>query len=449
MSTQTWIAESRKILRLAIPLIITNIAFIMMGVIDTMMSGLASAEDLAGLAIGGNIWLFLELAMGGLITAITPRIARFFGANKFEDIKIETQQSLLIGILFGIFALFVLLIMIPYFPLLGASSEVTIIAQGYTTVIAYSLPASAVIWVLFCLLEGHGIMRFTVTSSLIAVIVNLILDYIFVFGKLGLPAMGGVGCAWTTTTIYCVWAVVCIIYTAKHKEMKKYGIYDSWPAFNWKRWRDILALGTPIAIALVAEEGFFNITALLIAPLGTESLGAHHITIQIVALILMLGVGVGQATAIRVAQDIGRSQITKMDSHIKTSMSLVLFIGLFFGLCVFLFRDAIPMLFTNDAKIAVISSTIMLFAPLYLLSDVMQIWAAQTLRGFEDTKVPMMLQIFSFWAIGFPLGYSLGITTFWGERYGIYGFWIGILTGIIMCCCLICTRLYLKAHRYH
>ncbi len=448
MSTQTWLTESRKILNLAIPLIITNLAFIMMGVIDTMMSGLASAEDLAGLAIGGNIWVFVELAMGGLITAITPRIARFFGANQFEDIKIETQQALMLAIIFGIFSLVILLISVPYFPLLGTSADVTVIAQGYTTIIAYSLPASAIIWVLFCLLEGHGILRFAVLSALVAVILNLIFDYIFVFGKLGFPAMGGIGCAWTTTIIYCLWAVACIYYTAKHKDIKPYGIYSHWPSFNWQRWREILALGLPISLALVAEEGSFNITALLIAPLGTEALGAHHITIQVVALIIMLGVGIGQATAIRIAQDIGRSQITKMSDHIKTSMSLVLLVGLFFGFVVYLFRNSIPMLFTNDLNIALISSTIMLFAPIYLLSDAMQIWAAQSLRGFEDTKVPMMLQLFSFWIIGFPLGYSLGVTSFWGENYGVYGFWVGILCGIVICCCLICSRLYLKAHRY-
>jgi len=448
MSRQPWMIEIRKILHLAIPLIISNVAMISMEVIDTIMAGQASAEDLAGLAIGGNIWLFIEVAMGGLITAITPRIARFYGANQLNEITTETQQALLLGGLIGALAMLFTLMIIPFIPLLGASAEVTLIAQGYTEVIAYSLIPSSVIWVLYCLLEGHGLLRFVVLSSLGVVILNIIFDYIFVFGKLGFPAMGGVGCAWTTTTIYVIWAVACIVYVVRHEGTRSYQIFANWPKINWQRWKAILALGLPISMALIAEEGFFNITTLLIAPLGTDALGAHQITIQIVALILMISLGIGQATAIFVAQSIGRTEFHRMIYHARAGFSLVASIGLAVGIIIFIIRDTLPMLFTQDLGIAVISTTIMLLAPLFLLSDVLQVWAAQTLRGFEDTKVPMIIQIISYWIIGFPLGYSLGATTFWGENYGIYGFWIGFLSGVFIGSCLLCTRLYLKVHRF-
>ncbi len=448
MSRQPWMIEIRKILHLAIPLIISNVAMISMEVVDTIMAGQASAEDLAGLAIGGNIWIFIEVALGGLITAITPRIARFYGANQLNEITTETQQALLLGGLIGALAMLFTLTIIPFIPLLGASAEVTLIAQGYTEVIAYSLIPSSVIWVLYCLLEGHGLLRFVVLSSLGVVILNIIFDYIFVFGKLGFPAMGGIGCAWTTTTIYVIWAVACIVYVARHEGTRSYQIFANWPKVNWQRWKAILALGLPISMALIAEEGFFNITTLLIAPLGTEALGAHQITIQIVALVLMIGLGIGQATAIFVAQSIGRSELHRMIYHARAGFTLVASIGLTVGIIIFIFRNELPMLFTQDFAIAAISTTIMMLAPLFLLSDVLQVWAAQTLRGFEDTKVPMILQIISYWAIGFPLGYSLGATNFWGESYGIYGFWIGFLSGVFIGSCLLCTRLYLKVHRY-
>jgi len=449
MSKQPWIIEIRKIMHLAIPLIISNVAMISMEVIDTIMAGQASAEDLAGLAIGGNIWLFIEVAMGGLITAITPRIARFYGAKQLNEITTETQQALLLGGLLGALAMIIMFLIIPFIPLLGASAEVTIIAQDYTEIIAYSLIPSSIIWVLYCLLEGHGLLRFVVLSSLAVVVLNLIFDYIFVFGKLGFPALGGVGCAWTTTTIYVIWAAACILYVARHADTKSYQIFDHWPTVNWQRWKAILALGIPISMALIAEEGFFNVTALLIAPLGTDPLGAHQITIQIVAMILMCGLGIGQATAIIVAQSIGRTEFHRMIYHTRSGFAMVASTGLVVGIIIFIFRNELPMLFTQDLGIAAISTTIMLLAPIYLLSDILQVWAAQTLRGFEDTKIPMILQIISYWIIGFPLGYSLGATTFWGESYGIYGFWIGFLGGVSFGSCLLCIRLYLKAHRYN
>jgi MATE family, multidrug efflux pump len=296
-------------------------------------------------------------------------------------------------------------------------------------------------------MEGHGLMRFVVLSSIAALGLNLLFDYLFVFGKLGFPALGGVGCAWTTTSIYWLWGLACVVYTIKHPLLKNYDIFASWPSVDWSRWRAILSLGLPIALALLAEEGFFNVTALLVAPLGTNPLGAHQITIQVVALILMFGLGIGQATAIRVAHSIGKSQTNTMVEHIKASFVLIGSISLSVGCLVYLFRDSLPYLFTQDNKIAIISSTIMLLAPIYLVCDAVQIWAAQTLRGFEDTKVPMFIQITSYWLLGFPLGYSLAMTNFWGESYGVYGFWIGFFGGVMFGSCLLCYRLYKKSHK--
>jgi len=446
MFTQSWLTEIRKVLQLAIPLIISNIAIISMGVIDTIMAGQASAEDLAGLAIGANIWLIIEVVMGGLISAITPRIARFYGANQAEEITRDAQQAILFGTLFGVISMLIMLSIIPFIPSLGADAGVTVIAQGYTEIIAYSLPVSGICWALFCLMEGHGLMRFVVLSSLAALGLNLLFDYVFVFGKLGFPALGGVGCAWTTTSIYWLWGLACVVYTVKQPLLKNYQIFASWPRVEWSRWRAILALGVPIALALLAEEGFFNVTTLLIAPLGTNPLGAHQITIQVVALILMFGLGIGQATAIRVAHAIGKSQTSTMIEHIKASFVLIVSIGLSVGFLVYLFKDSPPYLFTQDNKIAIISSTIMLLAPVYLVCDAVQIWAAQTLRGFEDTKIPMFIQITSYWLIGFPLGYSLAVSNFWGEPYGVYGFWSGFLGGVMFGSCLLCYRLYKRAH---
>jgi len=444
MRNQAWFEHFVEILRLAIPLIIANVAMIGMEVIDTIMAGQASAEDLAGLAIGGNIWLVLEMAIYGVILATTPRIARFHGAKNKAEITTEVQQSLILMGLLGVIAMLVLLVAIPFIPYLGTSDNVTHIAQGYTEIIAYSLPISGICWALFALLEGHGLMRFVMLSSLAAVTLNLIFDYIFVFGKFGFPALGGIGCAWTTTIIYWLWGFSVIVYVSRHKLLKQYQIFSHWPGIILARWRAIFALGLPISLAIIAEEGFFSFSALLIAPLGTEPLGAHQITIQIVALVLMFGLGIGQATAIFVAKGIGESKPTEMVNYISAGFKMVASFGIVVGGFVFIFREQLPSLFTQDLRIAAISTAIMFFAPLYLVIDILQVWAAQTLRGFEDTKIPMMIQITSYWLIGFPLGYSLGNTQFWGANYGVYGFWVGIFSGILLGSCFLCIRLYKK-----
>lgn len=444
MHNKSWFYYVKKVLHLAIPLIISNVAMIGMGVIDTIMAGQASAEDLAGLAIGGNIWLVMEIAVYGVILAITPRIARFYGAKNKTEITIEAQQSFILAGLLGIISMVIMFAAIPFIPYLGANNEVTDIAQGYAEIIAYSLPISGILWAIFGLLEGHGLMRFVLLSSLTAVSLNLVFDYIFVFGKLGFPALGGIGCAWTTTIIYWLWGISAIIYTSKHSVIKNYQIFNHWPGIILSRWRAILALGLPISLAILAEEGFFSFSALLIASLGTDPLGAHQITIQIVSLVLMFGLGIGQATAIFVAKGMGKSQVDSVVNYIYAGFKLIFFFGIIVGFMVFLLRNELPYLFTQNKSIAAISTAIMFFAPIYLVIDILQIWSAQTLRGFEDTKVPMFMQVTSYWVIGFPLGYTLGYTDFWGSNYGVYGFWVGILGGISIGSILLCLRLYNK-----
>ena len=347
MRSKHWFEDFEKILRLAIPLIISNVAMIGMGIIDTIMAGQASAQDLASLAIGGNIWLVLEMAVYGVILAITPRIARFYGANNKAEITTEAQQSLILAGLLGVISMIILFATIPFIPYLGTSQEVTHIAQGYTEIIAYSLPISGICWAIFGLLEGHGLMRFILLSSLVAVSLNLVFDYIFVFGKFGFPALGVIGCAWTTTIIYWLWGVSGIIYIARHKILKHYQIFNHWPGIILSRWRAILALGLPISLAILAEEGFFSFSALLIAPLGTDPLGAHQITIQIVSLVLMFGLGIGQATAIYVAKGMGGSKPSQILDYIYAGFKLVTFFGVVIGTLVFVFRKKIPNHFRN------------------------------------------------------------------------------------------------------
>ncbi|MEM7359410.1 MAG: MATE family efflux transporter [Pseudomonadota bacterium] len=444
MAFATQRLEMLRILRLAIPLIIANVAMLGMEVVDTAMAGQVSAIDLAGLAVGANIWLMCEMALGGIMTAVMPRVAHFRGAGEPGEITHEVQQGILMGVSIGVLLNVILLALVPYIPLIGAEPEVTEIAQKYTTIIAFSLPISAVIWVVFGMAEGHEMTDFAVASSLVALTLNAIFDYIFVFGKLGFPQMGGVGCAITTTVIYWLWGASCLIYAHRNKVLKSYHILTRWPGIDLKRWGAILALGLPIGTSLLAEEGFFSFSTLLIAPLGAVTLGAHQVTFQIVALALMLSLGVGQATAIRAANSLGRKEFDHARLQVFCGLAIVIGISLSLGAVTHFGNMTIPKLFSNDNTIVLLSGSLLLFAPIFLLFDAMLVWAAQTLRGFQDTKVPMMFQISAYWFIGFPLGYTLGRTELWGKSYGIYGFWGGLFCGIALCSMLMAIRLVIK-----
>lgn len=436
-----WIKESGHIMRLGIPLMIAHVAMVGLEVVDTMMAGQVSGDDLAGLAVGANIWLVIELFMGGWITAITPRIARFNGARNDPEIRHETQQALIMALGLGTLAMLLIWSLVPLLPNLGTNETVTAVAQQYLSVIAWAMPASGVIWVMLCLCEGCGDIRFSMVSSLLVLALNAVLDYIFVFGKFGMPAMGAAGCAWTTLCVYLLWTVMGWGYIRKQARLASLKVFSSLPRVDIRRWQAIFMLGLPISLSLLAEEGFFSATALLIAPLGTEPLGAHQITLQIVALVLMLSLGLGQATAIRLSSAIGAGNVAEAARKATVGITLCLAYAAVFGLLIALWPGFVIGLFSQDEGIRAISGALLVFAPLFLFLDSAQASAAQILRGFEDTKVPMMLQVFGYWCVGFPLGYSLGATDYWGQNYGIYGYWAGFLAGILLSAICLLYRL--------
>lgn len=435
------LSEARQILRLGIPLIVAHIAMVGLEVIDTMMAGRVSTNDLAGLAIGVNIWLVIELFMGGWISATTARFARFNGAKQTKEIRQEAQQAMLMAFLIGCLAMFLIWSLVPLIPHLGASEEVTSIAQHYLKTIAWGMPASGLIWVVLCLCEGCGDTRLSMFSSLIVLALNVVLDYIFVFGKFGFPALGAVGCAWTTTVIYFLWMFMCFYYVLKHPKFKQLGIFSQFNGLDFKRWKVIFLLGLPISLSLLAEEGFFSVSALIIAPQGPVPLGAHQITLQIAALVLMCSLGIGQATAIRMSNNMGAQKFSEALGQAKVGLMLCLMLVAVVGSIIGFFPAATLSLFTSDKSIVSISLLMLMYAPLFLLFDSAQVCAAQVLRSFEDTTVPMLIQVSGYWLLGFPLAYSLGATQVWGRSYGVYGFWVGFFAGVCISAFFLCWRL--------
>ncbi len=434
--------EALHIMRLGIPLMIAHVAMVGLEVVDTMMAGQVSSTELAGLAVGANIWLVIELFMGGWISATTPRFARLKGAGNSLEIRHEAQQAMLMALCIGTLAMMFVWVIVPLLGHLGTTPEVTKIAQSYLSIIAWGLPASGVIWVMFCLCEGCGDIRFSMVSSIVVLALNAVLDYIFVFGKFGMPALGAVGCALTTLSIYFLWAIMGVAYIEKRGEFKALKVFRSWPRLDLKRWRAIFVLGLPISLALLAEEGLFSVSALLIAPTGTDPLGAHQITLQIVAMVLMLSLGLGQATSIRLSNSIGAGKPLLAAKQAKIGLLISISYAVFFGALIAWRPTFVISLFTQDSTIASLSLSMLAFAPLFLLIDSAQASVAQILRGFEDTKVPMMFQVFGYWCLGFPLGYSLGATDWWGQNYGVFGYWTGFLAGIS--CSAICLNIRLR-----
>jgi MATE family multidrug resistance protein len=261
----------------------------------------------------------------------------------------------------------------------------------------------------------------------IAFFLNGILDYILVFGKLGLPAMGGIGAAWATTVVMTFLLFAMAAYGRYAGNMKRLRLYQQFAAPSAAAIVGILRLGIPIALMIAAEIGFFAIIPMMIAHLGANVLGAHAITNNLDSLAYMIPLGLGQALTIKVSHSMGRGEPLEARQICLTGFKLIFVFALILGSLKILLRHDFAQLFSPEPEVQIIAASLFFFSAALGCFDSMQMASSGALRGYEDAKVPLIIQIIAFWVIAFPIAYSLALTDLWGEPIGVYGFWIGLV----------------------
>lgn len=434
--------EARALASLAAPILTALLAQQALAFVDTVMAGRVSATDLAGVAVGGSLWIPLLLFLYGVLLAITPLVAQLHGAGRTFETGPLARRGMLVALPLVVIAMLLLHQTDGVFARMGVDPAVATIASGYLRAIAWGLPAVALFFVLRNLSEGLGLARPSMLIGLASLPVNIGANYLFVYGKLGFPALGGIGCGWGTAVT--LWFMCgCMLLT-----IQRVGHYTVTHVFDFAQPRgvegatQILRLGLPIGAALLVESSIFALIALFLAPLGALAVASHQITLNYSSLIFMIPLSLSQAMTIRVGHALGqrRRDLARLVSH--SGLLLAALIALVTASCTLLFAEQIAKLYTEDPRLIATAVGLLYLNALYQFSDALQVGAAASLRGYKDTRVPMLLVIIAYWVISFPLGYSLALTDFWGPPMGARGFWISLLIGLSCSALLLGGRLY-------
>jgi len=266
----------------------------------------------------------------------------------------------------------------------------------------------------------------------LAFVLNGVLDYILVFGKFGLPALGGAGAAWATLIVTLFLLASMASYARYGLNLQSLRLYRNFSAPNWTAISMILSLGIPISLSIAAEISFFALIPLMIAHLGTDVLGAHAIAINIDSLLYMLPLGIGQALTIKVAHAQGSNNPEAARRICITGFKLVFVIAAVLACLKVLLGSYLASSFSADPNIQLIATNLFLFAAVLGLFDAQQISCSCALRGFKDTRVPLAIQATAFWVIAFPIAYSLALTDIFGPPLGVYGFWLGMILAALI-----------------
>jgi len=410
-----------------------------MGVADTIMAGRYSSADLAGIALGTSIlWPSMMLAMG-VLQAITPTVAQYNGARDYRSIGEVIRQGIWLGIGGGLLVVLILNNIEPVYRLMKVDPVAVAISVPYLKMCSFGIPALMCFFCLRFLADGMGYTRPALLIAISALLLKIPLNYVLIYGKFGFPEMGGVGCGIAQAIV--MWLQLFLVcFVVFHRRFNSTGGRSrfAWP--SWRIIRPLLIIGIPIGTTVFAEMGLFSLTTLLLGRFGAEIVAAHNIAMNLNAIFFMPPMALGMAATIRIGFRIGAGDIAEGRTTAAIAAVTTGVVSIFGAVLIFFFRDWLAGVYTTEAAVMTLASTILLFVVFFLFFDASQATFVGALRGYKDTRIPMYIALFSYWGIGLPVGCLFGFG-YIGNLEGVYGFWLGLALGVGIAALLLGYRL--------
>lgn len=435
--------ELKQLFRLMIPILVTQFAQAGLGLIDTIMAGQFSPTDLAAIAVGVGLWLPVMLLFSGIMIATTPLVAEANGARTPEKIATIARQSLWVAFILGWIACLILQLAPLLLPLLGVPESLQPKAGLFLHAIGFGMPAVTMYAALRGYSEALGYPRPVTVISLLALVVLVPLNLIFMYGLGPLPELGSAGCGFATAILQWLMFITLALYISKSSAYQSTQIFTRWEPIDRYWMKRILMLGLPIGLAIFFEVSIFSTAAIVISPLGETLVAAHQIAMSVTSQLFMIPMSLAIALTIRIGTYYGEKNWAAMRRVQYLGLITATLLAFMTMSFMWLFRPEIISIYTSDVDVAQVAMYLLLFAIAYQLMDAWQISAAGCLRGMQDTKGPMWITMLAYWVIAFPVGVYF-------SRFGSMGatgVWVGLIVGLSVACVLLLIRLYINNQR--
>lgn len=433
--------ELKRLLVLMLPLYIANLMNMGMGVVDTIVAGQAGPEQLAGVALGSSVTVPIMVAVGAVLTIIGPMISRLRGAGSEGKVGLLLNNAKLLAFILMAVELAALFAGVTVFPLVSDDEVMVQVATDYLYFLMLCVPASVMLRCLQGHFEGYGHTRPAMIIAFIGLLLNIPMNYAFVFGWGSIPAMGGAGTGLTTAVIHYMMMVALLVLMAVYPRYRR-NITQMWTnrRADWRVVREIFYKGLPLGVASLCEMTFFCVVTLVIAPLGALAVGAHQVAINVSAVLFMFPLSLSIATAIRSAYHVGARDKERFDALLRTSITFMLVVILSLASLTIIFRREIISLYTDELPIIDLASGLLFLCAVYQLSDALQALMSGLLRGCHETQAITWVNMFSYWVIGFPLACILIRTDWIVPAMGPAGAWVSFVVALTITALLLSWR---------
>ena len=427
--------ELRGLWHLAWPILVGQLAYVGMAVVDVAMAGHASAQDLAGVSLGVSIWNMLIITMMGLLMAVNPVVAHQVGSGDLSQVPHVVRQALWKALAVGLLAAAAANLAARLFQHMTLEPYVRDLATNFVWITSLSMPLFACYRVLYGYSTSINQTKPLMVISLLSLGLNIIVNSLLVFGTLGFPRLGGLGCAWATAVTVAFNLLALLWWMQRASPYRATWPLDQYEAPHWPQIKSLLKLGLPIGITYFAETSAFSLIALLIAEFGSTQMAAHQIALNFTSLVFMVPLSLGLALLTRVGQSLGAGDPVRARYQAWVGVALGLGFAVVSATLMALLSQPIARAYTSDAAVIALTAQLLMLAALFQLSDATQVVTSCAIRGYKVTRTPMVIHLTAFWVFSLPLGYTLGLAPAWApwapaQPMAAQGFWIALVLGL-------------------
>lgn len=432
--------EFLPLLKLALPLILAQLAQNSLTFIDTIMVGRLGNESLAAIALGGTFFHLLQIILSGVLLAVGPMVSQAYGAGDTQSISRSLRHGLALAILLSLPAFLVFSQAERLLLSMGQDPATVALSVAYLKAIAWGFLPVLGLTAIRGLFEGLGNTRPIMMLSFVAVALNIVSNNALIFGKWGFPELGIVGTGYASSFVYSVMFVSLLSYALIH--YKHYKLFDSFKP-DLSIAKELISIGIPIGFILAFEVGMFSTVSFLMGIIGQDALAAHQIALQTASITFMVPLGLSIATSIRVGQAKGKQDRQAIRTAGLTGIVLSAGFMCLSALSYTLFPKYIVQLYLNvedpkNTAVIALAISFLKIAGMFQIFDGLQVGAVGALRGLKDTRVPMLITLLSYWLIG--IGSSVVLAFVF--NLGGSGLWFGLVLGLALAGLLLTLRFY-------
>ncbi len=445
MNLTQYTSEFKYNWKLAAPVMLGMLGHTFVAFVDNIMVGQLGTAELAAVSLG-NSFMFIAMSIGiGFSTAITPLIAEADSSDNLEQARSAYKNGLFLCTTLGVLLFLAVFFAKPLMHLMEQPKEVVALAIPYLDLVAFSLIPLIIFQAIKQFSDGMSMTRYPMYATLLANIVNITLNYVLIFGKLGFPEMGIVGAAYGTLASRII-MVIYLWLLLKNKARSKRIISDlKFFVLDILMIKKIINLGSLSAMQMFFEVAIFTAAIWLSGLLGKNPQAANQIALNLSSMTFMVAMGLSVASMIRVGNQKGLQNFKELRRIAFSIFFLGLILATVFAILFFVFHKIMPTIYVDlddklnyadNMEVISIASKLLIAAAFFQISDSIQVVVLGALRGLQDVKIPTILTFISYWCVGFPVSYFLGKE----EMYGSFGIWLGLLAGLTTASILLFIR---------